>query len=166
MFVRNASRDPARAKLLATVLLLIFYLFTIRWIVEAKAADWKICASDHIFVTYYDSASISYPSEGVVRVQTKNAYLDANKYKDFHNKRKLPPEYHRLYEKWAYTLSLIDLRCKSREFRAISTISVDVDGKTIDSYSTKEPSKAAWNYIEPSKDPNDPFENLLKIFCP
>ena len=92
-------------------------------------------------VLYYNPESITSPSEGVIRLQTK-VVSKCNDSKDWIIKDH--PNCSNL--SWAYVITFTEINCSSRQDRDISSVGYNREGKATDSLSTED---AEWEDIIP-----------------
>jgi hypothetical protein len=153
---------------------------------EVRGSDWTYYADTGIKgdVYYYDKESITFPSEGVVRV-LERVIRDEDLKKAFEEKKEAVQKFiegkvsgkktiskeesEKIYEEWqkeflrdlviAEKRMLIELKCGDNAFRLISGVEYDEKGNAIRGLSG---SPSEWLQIIPKT----PIEGLYKIVCP
>jgi hypothetical protein len=104
-------------------------------------------------VLYYNPESITYPSKGVIRLQTKvvSKCNDSKEWmiKDHPNCSNLD---------WAYVITFTEINCSSKQDRDISSVGYNKEGKPTNSLSTED---AEWDDIIPESY----SEALYKLVC-
>ena len=92
-------------------------------------------------VLYYNPESITYPSKGVISIQTKVASkcTDGKEWmiKDHPNCSSLD---------WAYVITVTEINCSSKQDRDISSVGYNKEGNPTNSLSTED---AEWDDIIP-----------------
>jgi hypothetical protein len=152
-----------KRKMLASSIFLFLILISLN--TGAAGADWKIYGKIDPFVQYYDPGSLSYPTKDkdIVRLQLKSVCIDKNKCRELHKKwiRESKGEMNPAYEKWAYSLSSVEIQCRDKKIRFLSVKNIDENGKTIDG--VEKPTE--WMDIKNPWNQPDPTEDLCKIIC-
>ena len=129
----------------------LLFLFTILVYGEARGADWKAFGSDSNTVSFYDKENISHSSNDIVRVSIKVVYTPAGVSDLVHH-------YGNRYRGLDHKVSLLELNCKDKMIRFLSSTWYWLDGRTVAPYSN---TTDKWYPI----DPESSGENLRKEVC-
>ena len=105
---------------------------------EARGADWKPYAADNNGFSYYDSGSITRPSETIVRVWTKYVFTEGGRAGMV---AKLGAKYRDVDRGLYYS----ELNCADKTFRLLSTTIYSKEGAVIFSDSSVK----EWKPIPP-----------------
>jgi len=117
---------------------------------EVWGEDWKLYGSNDRVFGYYDTQSITRPSQNVVIVWTRW---------DYKGKGVLfmVGKFGKEYENLSYSKQFLEINCSERKNRGLSLINHDNKGNVIES--TSSPSD--WNYVTPGS----LGESLYKEVC-
>jgi len=116
---------------------------------STKGADWKLYRSTESYLGYYDTQSITRPSQNIVRFWVRFNWTEKgvlSRVGKFGGK----------YENLSHSIDLREINCVEETVRSLSTISYDNKGGVI--YSSSSPSN--WGLI-----PASMGESLYKAVC-
>jgi hypothetical protein len=155
--VKEKGSDQMKSLFKLGVILIGLIIFTYA---EVWGEDWKLYYKDENFSYYYDTESIKYPSQGIVKLQMKMVSINNKGRDELIQQRKRLNLIIEGYENFTHTTSVCEINCEKKMIGLISFYEYDKKGEILFS-NIYTANQVKWVPIPKG----EMFELLYKVVC-